>query len=358
VLLQIDDEYGFDPLLVVKAPADGVYLVRTFGFPSTPNSTIGFAGAENYVYRLTITTDGYVDHALPLAVSRGEPTTVALAGWNLPKDLLEMTIAPGEGEETMLSHPRLGNSLPLARTSYPTIVAEEKAAPAAAQVIELPCVVSGRIASRRQAHAFAFQAVKGQKLAFQVDSRTLGYPLDVLLTMTDRTGKTYVEVDDTGREASDATLGFTVPADGEYVLVVRDLHDRGGERFAYRMTCGEQPPDYSLSLAAGEFVIAAGKTLEIPVTVDRLAGFKEEIAVSIEGLPAGVTAESAASAGSGATAKAVKVKLTAAAAAKPASGAMRIVGAVGDSASKAATFVPFEGAPVNSAAWLTLTVAK
>ena len=38
--------HGFD--LVFAAPKSGLYLVRTFGFPATPNSTIALAG-ENIV---------------------------------------------------------------------------------------------------------------------------------------------------------------------------------------------------------------------------------------------------------------------------------------------------------------------
>ena len=47
------------------------YLVRVFGFPSKPNQTIGFAGGESYVYRLTLATGPFVDYGWPLAVTRG-----------------------------------------------------------------------------------------------------------------------------------------------------------------------------------------------------------------------------------------------------------------------------------------------
>ncbi|MEQ8788757.1 MAG: PPC domain-containing protein [Pirellulaceae bacterium] len=358
VLLQNDDERGFDPLLIVSAPRDGVFLVRTFGFPATPNSTIGFAGAENYVYRLTITNGAFVDHTLPLAAARGKETTLRLAGWNLPKEIAELTLpADAENSEAIVSHGALANSLPLVQTSHPLLIADDKATPAEPQAIELPCVVSGAIRQRRQAHAFAFDAAKGQKLSFQIESRSLGYPLDPLLIMTDETGKIYSEVDDTGRESRDATLNFTAPADGRFILVVRDLHDRGGPRFAYRLTCEEQTPDFNLTLAGGEFTLAAGKTLEIPVTVERLLGLKDEITVVAESLPEGVAAEAVVSQGSGDTSKSVKLKLTAAADAKPASGVLRIVGRAGDT-QKPASFSLADMGVSQTAAWLTVTTAK
>jgi hypothetical protein len=365
VRLQNNDAHGLDPMLIVTAPRDGMYLVRTFGFPAQPNSTIGFAGAENYVYRLTVSTDPLLDHTLPLAAARDKETTVRLSGWNLPPELAALTI-PAAGDkaenddagEVVLSHPRLGNTLTLPRTSYPLIVANDSATLAEPLVIELPCVVSGRIEQRREVHALAFDAAKGDKLSFRIESRSLGYPLDPLLTMTDATGKMYSEVDDTGRENRDATLNFTVPADGRYILTVRDLHDRGGERFAYRLTCEEQTPDFNLTLAGGEFTMTAGKTLEIPVTVERLFGMKDEITVTIDGLPEGVTAEPVVSQGSGDTSKSVKLKLTAVAKAKPNSGVIRITGRTGDSPPKTATFSLGDTAATHTAAWLTVTAAQ
>ena len=39
---------------------------------------------DSFVYRLTLTTGGFVDHTLPLAVRRGQPAEIKLGGWNLP----------------------------------------------------------------------------------------------------------------------------------------------------------------------------------------------------------------------------------------------------------------------------------
>jgi len=45
VLAYNHDEHGLDPQIVFAAPADGSYLVRVFGFPATPNQTIGLPAA-------------------------------------------------------------------------------------------------------------------------------------------------------------------------------------------------------------------------------------------------------------------------------------------------------------------------
>ena len=44
-----------------------------------------FAGGDDYLYRLTLTTGPFIDHALPLAAP-SEETQVQLGGWNLGRD--------------------------------------------------------------------------------------------------------------------------------------------------------------------------------------------------------------------------------------------------------------------------------
>ena len=63
MLEQMEDTLWFDPRIVFTAPEDGTYYVRTFAFPADPNSTIQFAGAASYIYRLTLTTGPFVDHS-------------------------------------------------------------------------------------------------------------------------------------------------------------------------------------------------------------------------------------------------------------------------------------------------------
>ena len=49
----------------------------------TPDSSIRFAGGEAFIYRLTLTTGGFLDHAFPLAVSKECPTQVTVIGPNI-----------------------------------------------------------------------------------------------------------------------------------------------------------------------------------------------------------------------------------------------------------------------------------
>lgn len=65
IVAQNDDDISFDPRVTFTAPDDGIWFVRTFAFPAAPNSTIGFAGGADYVYRLTLTTAPVIEHTEP-----------------------------------------------------------------------------------------------------------------------------------------------------------------------------------------------------------------------------------------------------------------------------------------------------
>ena len=83
VLAQNDDAVGRDPRIVFEAPARGTFVIRLFAFPSKPDSSIRFAGGEAFIYRLTLTTGGFLEHVFPLAVSKECPATVTAIGTNI-----------------------------------------------------------------------------------------------------------------------------------------------------------------------------------------------------------------------------------------------------------------------------------
>lgn len=331
VLAQNDDARGIDPQIAFEVPADGTYLVRAFAFPVTANSTIGFAGADNFVYRLTITTGGFVDHSIPLAARRAETTEVALHGWNVPSELAHLPVAASDQpNDVTLFHPQLSNTLQLPVIDSQLVVADETSDAETPQAISLPATITGRIGEPRDVDAFRFAATKGQRLSFQVASRGLGYSLDAVLRITDAVGKQLAEADDNKQDA-DPVLAYSIPADGEYTLEIRDLYHHGGFRYVYRLTAEIAQPDFQLTIAADSFVLTPGKPLEIPITIQRDNGFAEEIEIQTENLPDGVSAAPIKSLAKGDTAKSVKLILTADKG--PSRGAIRIFGkSAGDNA--------------------------
>jgi hypothetical protein len=324
VLAQNDDNDGRDPRIVFEAPAEGSYVVRAFAFPIKPDSSIRFAGGDAYIYRLTLTTAGFLDFPFPLAVARDGPGTIQSIGSNIPETARSLKLpAPGDLSQTaQLSHPLLAGTAEVRRAAVVAVEAEPND-PGHPQAIPAQAVVSGRIDPPGDRDAFRFVLKKGEKRGFRVESRGFGLPLDAVLRLTDATGKTLAGSDDHG-EDRDPTLSFTAPADGEYRVNVRDLHGRGGPRFAYLLGLSAPEPDFGLVLAADRFDLLPGKTADLKVSVERKVGYAGQIEVAATDLPPGVSAEPVISRPGDASAGAVTLKLNGDGCAHP--GPFRVVG--------------------------------
>jgi hypothetical protein len=322
------DTYNLDPQIVFTAPQAGTFLVRAFAFPSKPNQSIRFSAAASYVYRLTLTTAAFVDHAFPLAASQDNPTEIELRGWNIPQPVRFYTVPSSSTPQDVapLFHPELGNTAMIKTVSHPVTVESAVNDSAHPQPIKLPMTISGSISAERDEDWYQFMAKKGQKIEFRAESWALGFPLDPLIRLVDAKGKRLAQVDDINRSQRDAVLTHTIPADGEYRLMIRDLNRDGGFRYVYRLSGVIPQADFNLKIAADAFTLTPGTPLEIPVTVARLHGFGGEISITAVDLPAGVTATTVTSQKKGDTAKSIKLQLTSAAG--PVSGPIRIVGTV------------------------------
>jgi hypothetical protein len=309
VLDQNDDDQGLDPRIVFTAPTDGQYLVRTFAFPAATDSGIHFSGGANWIYRLTLTTGAFADHVLPLVAQRSTAFELQVFGTNLGADPVKIAVPNQDLARTFVTAPQLANAVPVNLNSFPALVEQEANSMLQPQVVPLPIGISGVISTPEDSDAFRFTAKKGQPLHLSVLARKLGSSIDPVMTISDAAGKQLQRLDDQG-ENRDPELTWNPPADGDYLVSISDLHDRGGPRFYYHLTITPPVPDFQLTVGADSFVLAADKPLEIPVTIDRQAGFKAELDVSIDGLPDGVAAAIVKSAGEGDTAKSVKLIVT------------------------------------------------
>jgi hypothetical protein len=329
VLAENDDDDGRDPQLVFQAPSDGRYIVRTFAFPATPDSRIGYAGGPNYLYRLTLTTRAFVDYPFPLARARGGEATgpVRVEGWNIDENLrTHEARSIVDGESLLVSDPKLANIAHVRLVDHPALEEVEPNPPDAPQRIEPPLSLSGRIAEGRDTDAYLFSAKKGERLLIQVESRGLGQPLDAALRVLDAKGQAVAEADDSSRNDLDVELVFNPPSDGPYRAVVRDLNRQGGPRAAYLLTIAPPTPDYRLSLDNDRFTMTRGKPLEVTVKVSRTNGFEGAVEITAEGLPEGVSAKPATSDGKGDSSRSVKLTLEAAAGEVVVNGAFQLVG--------------------------------
>jgi hypothetical protein len=356
VLAHNDDDHGLDPQIAFRVPADGRYLVRAMAFPAETGANVALAGGPNYVYRLTLTTGGFADHAWPLATSLAGPAEVKVFGWNIPEtgQPLPLAVPPGSAFVTLFSPP-MANSVALPVRPHAIAVESEPAGAHEPQDLQVPVTLTGRVAGPRETDAYRVALKKGDALQIRLEARQLGSPLDPVLTVADSSGKTIQQVDDI-QTSRDAELTFAAPADGSYRIVVADLHRRGDWRFVYRLTVARPQPDFSASVAADAFTLAAGTPLDIALTIDRATSFAEEIEFTVAGLPEGVAAGPVKSLPQGETAKSVKLVLTAAQA--PSSGPFSIVGkSTGELKLLRHAHAPLTGSARTPDLWLTVIPA-
>jgi hypothetical protein len=351
IVAQNDDEVGIDPQLVFTAPANGQYLVRLFAFPETPTSSISFAGGEAMVYRLSVTTGGFVDHARMLAVQAQQPAALELIGWNLEQTSLPVT-APASAEHGVAGEWPVGvaghsGALSLVVQPHTCIVETEPNDQQQPQAITVPTTISGSIQQPGDLDAFRFSASKGQRLLIRVESGALGFALDGVLQIWNAENKAIATQDDQGSE-NDPRLVWTAPADGEYLLTVVDRFLHGGKRFAYRLTI-QPEPEFALKVDPGAWELSGDKPQTMDVAVERRDGFDGEIAITVIDLPQGVVCDAVTSA-KGGTAKKVTLTLRKA---ENWQGVIRIQGRAGETAQTATASPAPSGSP-RRLLWLTV----
>ncbi len=101
----------------------------------------------------------------------------------------------------------------------------------------------------------------------------------------------YVNDDDPQRRwDADSHLLFKAPADGEYLVRVRDARGQGGSDYKYQLAVRPARPRYTASISGPDKPIPRGAGREFNVRVEREDGFDGPVEVHVEGLPPGVHA--------------------------------------------------------------------
>jgi mono/diheme cytochrome c family protein len=110
-----------------------------------------------------------------------------------------------------------------------------------AQTLPVPGVMDGLVARNGQRDFFKFKGASGQRVEFHVLAYRLSEESQIVfnpclfITGPDgkQVGRSY------GGDELDPLLSVTLPADGEYVVEVRDLLFRGGPTCVYRLEAGD-----------------------------------------------------------------------------------------------------------------------
>ncbi|MDP1562813.1 MAG: hypothetical protein Q8M16_15655 [Pirellulaceae bacterium] len=285
ILAQNLDYRGLDPQVVWVADRDVDVVLRVFGFPAAPDSTISLGGGEKFLYRLNVTTGAVVEAIAPLTLTKDRPLRFVRHGWNLPlaEEPFEL---PSDGAAKMvtLSWPDAMGHLKVPVVSHPSWLAtdvrlsENRLARAdeTAKAISLPSTITGNLEQARQVDNFVVLAPANKQWRVHLEAAELGYAWDpVIEVLQVSDGKRLHRQDDQGsRLDPDWTWA---PSEGVYQLRVFDLHGHGGPHQWYRLSLTEIVPEVRLTVEKTSYRGKAGEVIEIPVAIDRRHGFAADL---------------------------------------------------------------------------------
>jgi len=284
VLCQNHDYYGLDPQIDFTAPKDGLYIARFFAFPSQPDSTIRFAGGDAYIYRLTLTTGPFLDYALPLSIANQSSDSVLVQGWNIPEIVRSVKLLSTESSTSVVTIVNAANSVVIQREPHPCYNVTTQPLQ---QIFDTPFTLSGRVASATSHHRF--RGNKGKALSIRIKVGTPDRVLTPVLRILDNDGKQLARVEPPTL-SGDCETTFFPATDGVFQVEVMDLYGKTGPRFVYALHVVPVEPDFGLTVTIDRFLVLSGKPLDVPVTIVKKSGFKQEIEITATNLPPGVTA--------------------------------------------------------------------
>jgi hypothetical protein len=366
---------GEDGLLDAVLPADGDYYVRLCQF-----TYVG--GGPEYFYRMTFSTGPYIDLVYPPMVEPGKPAQVSVYGRNLPGGKADpdalfagqplekatVTIDPPKDSEATTRLTYGGPVQPSgalvdgfeyrlkaeAGTSNPVLVQFAEApvvvdngnndTPETAQEVPLPCEIAGKIEKLGDRDWYTFNAKKGDVYVIEILSHRLGAPTDMYfsLRVPDKEGTREIANGDDDvttlspqgfYTASRDPVPFRLvaPQDGKYYLLVGShlSESLAGANHIYRVRITPERPDFRLfvlptdNFRPGAVVVGKGGNATFTAFAWRRDGFKGDIALSVEGLPPGVTCTPQVMDGH---MKKVPLVISATTAAEPFTGEVKVVG--------------------------------
>lgn len=291
-LAAADNRYAADPLLKCRIEHPGEYFVEI--------RDVRYEGNANWVYAVEANSRPFVTTVYPLAVETGAAASLQLNGWEPEGTTIQWPVPAGlsPGIERLPLPGPTGPTNPVALVinDLPPVIetGADNNTPAVSQKVSIPSGISGRIESESDIDCYTFEAKKGDLVAIEAISRRAGSMLDPILSILNDKAARLIENDDlrAGNTLSqDAAIeSWTVPADGNYSIEVRDLHLRGGADFVYHLRLTRPQPHFTLTLDSDKTPIVPGGCTPLFVRVTRKNGFDGEILLDVQGLPAGVTA--------------------------------------------------------------------
>ncbi|HET6884570.1 MAG TPA: PPC domain-containing protein, partial [Pirellulales bacterium] len=277
-----------DGLVSIVAPEDGSYTIQV--------RESAFGGNGACTYRLHVGRFPRPTAAIPAGGKPGETLAVRWLG-DVLGERTENFVVPADAaypfglfaKDDKGTSPSPNAFLLDGLTNVMEV--EPNDAPANAPVFESPAALNGLIDKDGDIDFFKFAAKKGQQLDIHVLGRGIRSQLDPVLYIHREDGGTLAGNDDSG--GPDSYLRFNPPADGNYLVSVRDHLGKGRVDYAYRVQIRPVKPQLTLGLPERRqyfdvtTAVSQGNRMAILVSAQR-KDFGGELTLDLKDLPAGL----------------------------------------------------------------------
>ena len=295
ILASSDDTplLGHDGFVSIVVPAAGRYVIQV--------RDTAYSG-NGHFYRLHVGSFPRPAVVFPLGGKAGDTLEARFIGDPAGEFLQQIKLPPEISAKfgAQAVHDGAAPSPNWMRVSALPNAANVKtgATAATAPLLNLPAPLAfnGVLELKGESGFFRFNARKNQNLDVTVYARRLGSPLDSVLTVLDAKGKTLGSNDDAAGNP-DSTVRVKMAEDGIYTVKVADQLNRGGPTYAYRVEIAEVRPVLVLSIpdtarydyeTRKSVVVPRGNRFAVLLNIAR-DGCNDDLAVALDGLPAGMT---------------------------------------------------------------------
>ena len=298
-----------------------------------------YGGSDQARYRLRVDPAPFATGLFPLGGPKGQTIEVELAGGSLAEPLRKSIPLPDAVGSFVEAGDFGGPPGPVSSPGRlivgdgPEITEPARRADGPAIEVTSGVTVNGRIGQAGEVDAYRLKVKAGEKVHARIEAAALGSWLDSVVTIRDEGGTLLVENDDNNEgvrpnqarsvnvlgvpaASPDSSVEFEAKADGVVTIEVVDRFGDGGPEYAYRLTIGQDRPDFAVTLLLGNvtanaaamnnlaqartartspgqfgvFNLKPGATASINFMIAPV-GRPGPVEVRVEGLPEGVTAE-------------------------------------------------------------------
>ncbi|MBI2688644.1 MAG: hypothetical protein HYX27_20265 [Acidobacteria bacterium] len=303
-LAHCEERFIWDPFLEYQFAEEGDYIVVV-------QPTHRF-NDPNFAYSLDIRQSPHIDTIAPLALEPGDrEITLYGAGFQHTNAKLEFSNPTVTGQLIAVNGATARAKLHVPELSGPqalTLITPEGRSNTASFLIDpTPTILGANLkapaqvtamARYRDPHKFTIDAKAGESLTFEVRSQRFGADSDLSMRLLSAQGKTIASNDDFNFAGEafyqkDPRLTHKFAESGTYTLELRNTVAVPSEGTPFQLTVSLLMPRFTPQLSGDHPYIYPGETKKWKVTVQRLDGHHADIPVTVEGLPAAITAKPA-----------------------------------------------------------------